>query len=92
VSISPGTAVIGKPHDIKGESITGFVILREGVAPSDELREELRRHVRTELGPIARPDEVLFVSDLPKTRSGKIMRRVIRAKAIGAPVGDISPH
>jgi len=64
VSISPGTAVIGKPHDIKGESITGFVILREGVAPSDELREELRRHVRTELGPIARPDEVLFVSDL----------------------------
>jgi len=83
-------AVIGKPHDIKGESITGFVILKAGVTPNNDLRQELRKHVATELGPVARPDEVLFVSDLPKTRSGKIMRRVIRAKAIGVPVGDIS--
>jgi acetyl-CoA synthetase len=83
-------AVIGKPHEIKGESITAFVVLKEGVEPSDELRTELRHHVGKEIGKIARPDEVFFVGDVPKTRSGKIMRRVIKAIATGKRVGDIS--
>jgi acetyl-CoA synthetase len=83
-------AVIGKPHEIKGEAIVCYVVLKRGVEPSEELRAELREHVAKELGKIARPDEVWFVSDLPKTRSGKIMRRVVRAKALGQPVGDIT--
>ena len=83
-------AVIGKPHELKGECIVAYVVLKEGVEPSDELREELREHVAKEMGKIARPDEIWFVNDLPKTRSGKIMRRVIRAKALGQDVGDVS--
>ncbi len=83
-------AVIGKPHELKGEALCGFVVLRKGVEPSDELRQELREHVGKEIGKIARPDEIWFVHDVPKTRSGKIMRRVIRAKAIGEEVGDTS--
>jgi len=83
-------AVIGKPHEVKGETITAFVVLKEGAEPSDELRNELREHVGEEIGKIAKPSEVLFVDDVPKTRSGKIMRRVIKAAAIGKPVGDIS--
>jgi acetyl-CoA synthetase len=83
-------AVIGKPHSLKGESITSYVVLKSGVHPNDELRNELREHVGKEMGKIARPDEVWFVSDVPKTRSGKIMRRVIRSKALGEKVGDIS--
>lgn len=84
------SAVIGKPHEIKGESITAFVVLREGVEISEELRNTLKEHVSVEIGKIARPDEILFVRDVPKTRSGKIMRRVIRSSALGQPVGDIS--
>jgi acetyl-CoA synthetase len=83
-------AVVGKPHEIKGESIVSFVILKKDVKPTDDLRRELREHVGKEMGKIARPDEIWFVSDLPKTRSGKIMRRVIRAKALGKEVGDVS--
>ncbi|KAA0008506.1 MAG: acetate--CoA ligase [Thermoplasmata archaeon] len=83
-------AVIGKPHELKGECIVAYVVLKEGVEPSDELKEELREHVAKEMGKIARPDEIWFVNDLPKTRSGKIMRRVIRAKALGQDVGDVS--
>ncbi len=83
-------AVIGKPHELKGESITAFVVLKRGVEATDELREQLREHVGKEIGKIARPDEIGFVNDVPKTRSGKIMRRIIRAKAIGENVGDIS--
>jgi len=83
-------AVIGKPHDLKGESITAYVVLKGDATPSDELRNKLREHVGTEMGKIARPDEIWFVSDVPKTRSGKIMRRVIRSKALGKDVGDIS--
>jgi acetyl-CoA synthetase len=83
-------AVIGKPHSLKGESITSYVVLKSDVAPSDELRKELREHVGNEMGKIARPDEIWFVTDVPKTRSGKIMRRVIRSKALGKEVGDIS--
>ena len=83
-------AVIGKPHELKGESITSYVVLKGSIEPSDELRNELREHVGKEMGKIARPDEIWFVNDVPKTRSGKIMRRVIRAKALGKDVGDIS--
>ena len=83
-------AVIGKPHSLKGESITSYVVLKGDVHPNDDLRNELREHVGKEMGKIARPDEVWFVSDVPKTRSGKIMRRVIRSKALGEEVGDTS--
>jgi len=83
-------AVIGKPHELKGECIVAYVVLKKGVEPSDELKNELREHVATQMGKIARPDEIWIVNDLPKTRSGKIMRRVIRAKALGHDVGDIS--
>ncbi len=82
--------VIGKPHKIKGESIVAYVVLKEGVEQSDELRSELREHVAHEMGKLARPDEVWFVGDVPKTRSGKIMRRVVRARALGEPLGDLS--
>ena len=83
-------AVIGKPHDLKGESITSYVVLKGDTTPSDDLKNELREHVGKEMGKIARPDEIWFVADVPKTRSGKIMRRVIRSKALGKDVGDTS--
>ncbi|MFN3871000.1 MAG: acetate--CoA ligase [Aquificaceae bacterium] len=83
-------AVIGKPHEIKGESIKAFVILKKGVEPTDHLKEEIKQHVRNVLGPIAMPDEIEFVEKLPKTRSGKIMRRVLKAQELGLPVGDVS--
>ena len=83
-------AAIGKPDEIKGERVKVFVILKNGVEPSDELAKELRQHVRTVVGPLATPDELDFVPNLPKTRSGKIMRRVVRAKELGEPVGDLS--
>ncbi|WP_448587400.1 acetate--CoA ligase [Thermocrinis sp.] len=83
-------AVIGKPHEIKGESIKAFVILKKGTEPSDRLKEDIKQHVRQVLGAIAVPDEVEFVEKLPKTRSGKIMRRVLKAQELGLPVGDVS--
>ncbi len=83
-------AVIGKPHDIKGESIKAFVILRKDYQPSETLVKDLKAHVRKELGSLAVPDEIEFVEKLPKTRSGKIMRRVLKAKELGMPLGDIS--
>ncbi len=83
-------AAIGLPHEVKGQGIFTFVILRAGFAPSPELAEELRQHVATHMGPIARPEEVRFLDKLPKTRSGKIMRRVLKARAQGLPEGDIS--
>ena len=83
-------AAIGLPHEIKGNAIHTYVILRSGFEPTEKLAEELRLHVGTELGPIAKPEKVEFVSKLPKTRSGKIMRRVLRARALGMPEGDIS--
>jgi len=83
-------AVIGKPHELKGESIVSYVVLKKGVQPAPELKTELMEHVAKELGKIAKPDEIWFVSDVPKTRSGKIMRRVIRAKALGLDIGDTS--
>ncbi len=83
-------AVIGKPHEIKGQSIKAFVILRVGQQPSDRLKDELKQQVRKLIGPIATPDEIEFVEKLPKTRSGKIMRRVLKAQELGQPIGDTS--
>ena len=83
-------AVIGNPDAMKGNSIKAFVILRIGNEPSDRLRQDLLHHVRTTLGPIAMPHEIEFVDKLPKTRSGKIMRRVLKAKEMGIDPGDIS--
>lgn len=83
-------AVVGRPDDLKGESITAFVVLKIGVDHSEELLQELRGHVAEEIGKIARPDTIYFVNDLPKTRSGKIMRRVVRSALISKEVGDIS--
>ena len=83
-------AAIGLPHEIKGNAIYTYVVLRQGFDPSVELAEELRAHVSKEMGPSARPEKVTFVPELPKTRSGKIMRRVLKARAQGLPEGDIS--
>ncbi|MFA4877128.1 MAG: acetate--CoA ligase [Methanoregula sp.] len=83
-------AVIGKPDVVKGNSIKAFVILRVGNEPSANLKQDLLHHVRTTLGPIAMPHEIDFVDKLPKTRSGKIMRRVLKAKEMGIDPGDIS--
>ncbi len=83
-------AVIGKPDQVKGNVIKAFVILRIGHEPSDRLKNELLYHVRITLGPIAMPSDIEFVTTLPKTRSGKIMRRVLKAKEMGMDPGDIS--
>jgi acetyl-CoA synthetase len=83
-------AVIGAPHEIKGEVINAFVILKEGYDETPERRDELVAHVRKKIGPVATPAAILFVSDLPKTRSGKIMRRVLRDVATGRTIGDTS--
>ena len=71
-------AVVGYPHDIKGQGIYVYVTLMEGEEESEELRKELRNWVRHEIGPIASPDLIQFAPGLPKTRSGKIMRRILR--------------
>jgi len=83
-------AVISKPHEIKGEAIVVFGILRQGHNPSDALKKDLTDHLRKTIGPVATPEEVYFVSKLPKTRSGKIMRRVLKALASGLPIGDVT--
>jgi len=84
------SAVIGKPDTLKGNSIKAFVILRVGNTPSDKLTSDLIYHVRVTLGPIAMPHEIEYVDKLPKTRSGKIMRRVLKAKELGIDPGDVS--
>ena len=81
-------AVVGANDPLSGQAIIGYVILRGGNDPSDALREEVRQHVGKKLGPIARPKAVLVVPDLPKTRSGKIMRRLLRDVAEGRALGD----
>lgn len=83
-------AVIGLPHEIKGIAIYAYVILKAGFEGNDTLAEELRQHVAHEMGPIAKPEKITFVPILPKTRSGKIMRRVLKARALGMPEGDLS--
>jgi acetyl-CoA synthetase len=83
-------AVMGKEDAVKGEVPVAFVVLRSGFTASDELRAELTKHVRTTIGPIATPEAVIIVAKLPKTRSGKIMRRLLKAVLTGAPLGDTS--
>ncbi len=77
-------AVVGKPDEIKGHSVVAFVTLKAGQEPSDELKQTLRNHVAKEIGPIAKPDTIRFASGLPKTRSGKIMRRILKQVATGS--------
>jgi acetyl-CoA synthetase len=81
-------AVVGKPHEIKGQAVAAFVTVKEGTKPSDALADELKDHVVRKIGAIARPDQILFAADLPKTRSGKIMRRLLRDIAEGKALGD----
>jgi len=82
-------AVVGRPDEMKGQAIVAFVILRNGTTPSKELSEKLRKHVGHVIGPIAKPDEIRFTEALPKTRSGKIMRRLLKQVASGATItGD----
>ncbi|HUO51234.1 MAG TPA: acetate--CoA ligase [Gemmatimonadaceae bacterium] len=81
-------AVVGKAHELKGQALAAFVTLREGFKSSPALRDELREHVADKIGALARPDDVLFSADLPKTRSGKIMRRLLRDIAEGRALGD----
>jgi acetyl-CoA synthetase len=81
-------AVVGKAHDVKGQAVAAFVTLKEGTSPTEELAQELREHVVKKIGAIAKPDQILFAADLPKTRSGKIMRRLLRDIAEGRALGD----
>lgn len=81
-------AVVARPHDVKGQAIMAFAILKSGYEPSEELEADIRKHVGTVIGPIARPDWIVFTEDLPKTRSGKIMRRLLKDIAEGRELGD----
>jgi acetyl-CoA synthetase len=85
-------AVVGYPHEIKGQGIYAFVTLKQGVDKSEDLKKILGGHVRQEIGPIAKPDVIQFADGLPKTRSGKIMRRILRKIAAGdtEDLGDTS--
>jgi acetyl-CoA synthetase len=83
-------AVVGKPHDVKGHVIVAFVILRGGHEPSPSLIDDLKDHVVNEIGAIARPADIIFTAELPKTRSGKIMRRLLRDIATGHALGDVT--
>ena len=83
-------AAIGLPHEIKGSAIHAYVILKAGHEPTDTLVDELKQHVGHEMGPIAKPEKITIVPQLPKTRSGKIMRRVLKARAQGLPEGDLT--
>jgi acetyl-CoA synthetase len=83
-------AVVSKPHDIKGEGIVAFVTLKSGIEGDQAVLGGLRDHVATVIGPIAKPDEIIFTPDLPKTRSGKIMRRLLRDVARGNTLGDVT--
>jgi len=84
------SAIIPKPHEIKGEVPVAYVILKQGVRPSDELGEELISHIKKVVGPIAKPERIIFANELPKTRSGKIMRRVLKALLTDESIGDTS--
>ncbi|MSR06098.1 MAG: acetate--CoA ligase [Gemmatimonadetes bacterium] len=83
-------AVVGKPHDLKGQALAAFVILRAGFERSPALHSELREHVGKKIGAIAKPDDIIFSADLPKTRSGKIMRRLLKDIAAGRALGDVT--
>ncbi len=85
-------AVVGFPHDLKGEDLYAYVILNVGQTGSEDLKKQLVAHVRKEIGPIASPGKLQFVPGLPKTRSGKIMRRILRKVASGeiGEIGDVT--
>jgi acetyl-CoA synthetase len=83
-------AVVSKPHDIKGEGIVAFVTVKAGIEGDQDVLSSLRDHVASVIGPIAKPDEIIFTPDLPKTRSGKIMRRLLRDVARGNTLGDVT--
>jgi acetyl-CoA synthetase len=82
--------VTGKPDELKGEAIVLFVTLKEGISSSDDLKREITDLLRESIGPVAVPEEIYFVDSIPKTRSGKIMRRVLKAVASGLDVGDLT--
>ena len=84
------SAVIGIPHEIKGNVIKALVVLKPGVEASTKLEEELKAYVSKEIGPIAKPSDIVFVESLPKTRSGKIIRRMLKAQETGLEIGDTS--
>jgi len=81
-------AVVGKNHDLKGQAISAFVTVKEGRPSDPRLADELKQHVVRKIGALARPDDVIFTPELPKTRSGKIMRRLLRDIAEGKALGD----
>src|SRR5262245_29201937 len=81
-------AVIGRTHEIKGQAIAAFVTIKAGVPQSDALKDEVKAHVAKKIGALARPDDIIFSAELPKTRSGKIMRRLLRDVAEGRVLGD----
>jgi acetyl-CoA synthetase len=81
-------AVIGRPHEIKGQAIAAFVTIKHGIPTSDALKDEIKQHVAKKIGALARPDDVVYAAELPKTRSGKIMRRLLRDVAEGRALGD----
>ncbi len=83
-------AVVGVKDDLKGQAIAAFVILKEGHKPSDEAQEVLKNHVAQKIGPIAKPSKIIFTADVPKTRSGKIMRRLLKDIAEGRLMGDVT--
>jgi acetyl-CoA synthetase len=83
-------AVVGRPDEIKGQAVSAFVTLKAGQKPSEELKNQLRQWVAKEIGPIAKPDDIRFTDSLPKTRSGKIMRRVLAAVSNNMDTGDIT--
>jgi acetyl-CoA synthetase len=81
-------AVVGKTHELKGQALAAFVTLKDGHKPTAVLKDDLKSHVTLKIGAIARPDDIFFSADLPKTRSGKIMRRLLKDIAEGRALGD----
>ena len=84
------SAVCGVPDEVKGEVIIAFVVLKQGVSKNDELEREIMTKIRNDVGAVATPKQIYFVSKLPKTRSGKIMRRLLKAIANDEKIGDVS--
>ena len=81
-------AVIGRTHEIKGQAVAAFVTIKSGISQTEELKKEVKEHVAKKIGAPARPDDVIYAAELPKTRSGKIMRRLLRDVAEGRALGD----
>ncbi|MGH7416502.1 MAG: AMP-binding enzyme, partial [Candidatus Rokuibacteriota bacterium] len=81
-------AVIGRTHEIKGQAIAAFVTIKVGRPQTEELKKEIKEHVAKKIGSLARPDDIIYAAELPKTRSGKIMRRLLRDVAEGRALGD----